>query len=200
MEATRIIYDDYERTASGMVYVGKSRERTNLEKINRVKIFLLRLIEEEFELSFRSQNCLNNSGIKLVGQLVQKSASELLNLKNFGRTSLRDIEEDLKEKGLTLDMALNFFPWNGNDNGAELIRMLSLQKPGGGFLMDKKTAKEIGLDLKGANHTAGKKKQSVLHTKYLLDWLKSNFEKDIAYLTDLLKPHRIWLERNEITS
>lgn len=195
METPRIIYGDYERTASGMVYVGKSHEQTRMDRVNRMKSFLLYLVEEEFELSFRSQNCLNSSGIKLVGQLVQKSASELLNLKNFGRTSLRDIEQDLVKKGLTLDMRLNFFPWNGTEEGNQLIRILSLQKPGGGFYIDKRTAEDLDIDLKKVNQPVNKKQQSLLDTMCLLEILESKFEKDAPYLTDLFKQHRQRLQR-----
>jgi len=187
--------DNYERTASGMVFIRESSEQSRMDRKNKLKCFLLSLIEEEFELSFRSQHCLNNSGIKLLGQLVQKSASELLHLKNFGRTSLRDIEEDLKANGLTLDMTLNFFPWNGTDEGNELIQILSLQKPGGGFFIDNQAARELEIDLQELDQPISKKKQSLIHTKYLLDRLESKFEKDAPYLTELLKPHREWLEK-----
>lgn len=195
METPRIVYGGYERTSSGMVYVGKSVEQARMDRINRMKFFLLCLMEEEFELSFRSQNCLNSSGIKLVGQLVQKSASELLNLKNFGRTSLRDIEQDLVNKGLTLDMKLNFFPWNGTDDGNELIKILSLQKPGGGFLIDNKTAEDLKIDLKNLNQSVNKKQQSLLDTKYILKRIESKFQKNAPYLTELIKQHHQWLER-----
>ena len=195
METPRIVYGGYERTSSGMVYVGKSVEQARMDRINRMKYFLLCLVEEEFELSFRSQNCLNSSGIKLVGQLVQKSASELLNLKNFGRTSLRDIEQDLVNKGLTLDMKLNFFPWNGTDDGNELIKILSLQKPGGGFLIDNKTAEDLKIDLKNLNQSVNKKQQSLLDTKYILKRIESKFQKNAPYLTELIKQHHQWLER-----
>jgi len=194
METPRIIYGNYERTSSGMVYVGQSPEQSRMNRINKLKSFLLSLIEEEFELSFRTQNCLNNAGVKLVGQLVQKSASELLHLKNFGRTSLRDIEEDLKAKGLNLDMTLNYFPWNGMGEGNELIQILSLQKPGGGFVIDNQAARTLNIDLNEINQPVSKRKQSHLHTKYLLDRLESKFEKDVPYLTELLKSHHHWLE------
>lgn len=187
--------DNYDRTSSGMVYVGKSREQSRVDHINKLKSFLLCLIEDEFELSFRSQHCLNDTGIKLVGQLVQKSASELLDLKNFGRTSLREIEKILTEMGLTLEMNLEFYPWNDNGNGAELIQILSLQKPGGGFLIDNQAAKALDIDLKEINQPVSRRKQSLLHTKYLLDRLELKFEKGVPYLTSLLKPHRQWLEK-----
>lgn len=188
--------DVYQRTSSsGMVFDRKLPINKEAEKAFQHNRILLGLIEEEMELSFRSQNCLNSSGIKLIGQLVQKSASELLDLKNFGRTSLREIEKSLSEMGLTLEITLDFYPWNGDGNGAELIQILSLQKPGGGFLIDNKAAEQLGIDLKELNQPVSKKKLSLLHTKYLLDHLELKFEKDIPYLMSLLRPHRKWLEK-----
>jgi hypothetical protein len=188
--------DNYQRTASsGMVFDRKLPINNKVENAFQRNRILLCLIEDEFELSFRSQHCLNDTGIKLVGQLVQKSASELLNLKNFGRTSLCEIEKDLVEMDLTLDMKLNFFPWKGDNNGVELIQILSLQKPGGGFLIDNQAAKALDIDLKEINQPVSRRKQSLLHTKYLLDRLELKFEKGVPYLTSLLKPHRQWLEK-----
>src|SRR3954469_13899557 len=43
---------------------------------------------EELELSVRSYNCLKNANIQTIGELVQKSESEMLKTKNFGRKSL----------------------------------------------------------------------------------------------------------------
>ena len=184
--------DNYQRTvSSGLVFDGNNKVENAFQ---RKRIFLC-LIEEEMELTFRSQKCLNNAGIKLIGQLVQKSASDLLALKNFGRTSLYEIEKNLAEVGLTLEMILDFFPWNGNGNGAELIQILSLQKQGGGFLIDNKAAEKLDIDLKEINQVVSKRNLSLLHAKYLLDRLELKFEKEIPYLTDLLKPHRKWLER-----
>jgi len=197
MGTPRIIYGGYERTASGMVYVGKSSEQTKMDRINRVKCFLLSLVEEEFELSFRSQNCLNSSGIKLVGQLVQTSASKLLCLKNFGRSSLHDIEQNLVKKGFTLDMRLHHFPWNGAEGSDEFIRILSLQKPGGGFSIDQKTAVDLGIDQTKINALFSRNQPSVSGTKCLLEILESKFMKTEPYLADLLNPHRRWLESQQ---
>ncbi len=65
---------------------------------------------EELELSVRSYNCLQNAGIKYVGDLVQKSEIEMLRTKNFGRKSLREIKNLLKEHDLELGMDLEAWP------------------------------------------------------------------------------------------
>jgi len=56
----------------------------------------------ELELSVRSANCLKNADIELIGELVQKSESEMLTTKNFGRKSLLEIKEILTGMGLSL--------------------------------------------------------------------------------------------------
>jgi len=62
---------------------------------------------EELELSVRSYNCLKNANIKTIGELVQKSESEMLKTKNFGRKSLNEIKEILQNMGLSLGMTLD---------------------------------------------------------------------------------------------
>jgi DNA-directed RNA polymerase subunit alpha len=59
---------------------------------------------EELELSVRSYNCLKNANIQTIGDLVQKSESEMLRTKNFGRKSLNEIKEILSGLGLTFGM------------------------------------------------------------------------------------------------
>ena len=66
---------------------------------------LLRKVEE-LELSVRSANCLQNADIRFIGELVQKSESDMLKTKNFGRKSLNEIKEILAEMGLSLGMKL----------------------------------------------------------------------------------------------
>ena len=65
---------------------------------------------DELELSVRSANCLRNAGIRLIGELVQKTEQELLKTKNFGRKSLNEIKEILASMGLSLGMHLENFP------------------------------------------------------------------------------------------
>ncbi len=62
---------------------------------------------EELELSVRSYNCLKNANIQTIRELVQKSESEMLRTKNFGRKSLNEIKEILLSMGLNLGMRLD---------------------------------------------------------------------------------------------
>ena len=78
-------------------------------KEERVNENLMRSVEE-LELSVRSANCLQNANIKFIGDLVQKSESEMLKTKNFGRKSLKEIKEILHEMGLSLGMKLENWP------------------------------------------------------------------------------------------
>ncbi len=64
---------------------------------------------DELELSVRSANCLRNANIHKIYQLVQKTESEMLKTKNFGRKSLNEIKELLSEMGLSLGMKLDGF-------------------------------------------------------------------------------------------
>jgi DNA-directed RNA polymerase subunit alpha len=61
----------------------------------------------ELELSVRSANCLKNANISLIGELVQRTESEMLKTKNFGRKSLNEIKAILEEMGLSLGMKLD---------------------------------------------------------------------------------------------
>lgn len=64
---------------------------------------------DELELSVRSANCLQNAGIKYIGELVQKTEAEMLKTKNFGRKSLNEIKEILGEMGLGFGLKIEGF-------------------------------------------------------------------------------------------
>lgn len=57
---------------------------------------------EELELSTRTYNCLKKTKIFTVGDIIEKSAEELLEIRNFGETSLEEIRQKLKERNLKL--------------------------------------------------------------------------------------------------
>ena len=65
---------------------------------------------EELELSVRSANCLQNASIYLIGELVQRTETEMLKTKNFGRKSLKEIKEILGGFGLSLGMHIENWP------------------------------------------------------------------------------------------
>ena len=65
---------------------------------------------EELELSVRSANCLKNDNIIFIGDLVQKSESEMLRTPNFGRKSLNEIKEVLQHMELNLGMSVPDWP------------------------------------------------------------------------------------------
>ncbi|MBI4803490.1 MAG: DNA-directed RNA polymerase subunit alpha [Elusimicrobia bacterium] len=59
---------------------------------------------EMIELSSRASNCLKVAGIRTIGELVEKTEDDLLAVKNFGKKSLDEIREKLKEMGLELGL------------------------------------------------------------------------------------------------
>ena len=76
---------------------------------------------EELELSVRSMNCLKNDNIIYIGDLVQKTESEMLRTPNFGRKSLNEIKEVLSSMSLYLGMEIPNWP---PDNIDELSKQL----------------------------------------------------------------------------
>jgi len=73
------------------------------EEIMRIRKLLDKSVEE-LELSVRSSNCLRAAEIKTIGDLVQKGEPEMLKYRNFGRKSLKEIQDILGEMGLHFGM------------------------------------------------------------------------------------------------
>ena len=65
---------------------------------------------DEMELSVRSYNCLKMENINLIGDLVQKTETEMLKLPNFGRKSLNELKDNLKAMGLSFGMQIDNWP------------------------------------------------------------------------------------------
>ena len=57
---------------------------------------------QELELSVRASNCLESVKLETVGQLVQMTDADLLKIRSFGKTSLREIKRKLADIGLSL--------------------------------------------------------------------------------------------------
>jgi DNA-directed RNA polymerase subunit alpha len=94
-----------------------TEQEDSLVPFNRA---LLRKVEE-LELSVRSANCLKNDNLIYIGDLVQKSESEMLRTPNFGRKSLNEIKEVLIQMGLGFGMDIPGWP---PENIEELIKKL----------------------------------------------------------------------------
>src|SRR5207245_401124 len=60
----------------------------------------------ELELSVRATNCLESEGITTVRDLVSRGDEELLEVRNFGETTLKEVKAKLEERGMHLGMKL----------------------------------------------------------------------------------------------
>jgi DNA-directed RNA polymerase subunit alpha len=65
---------------------------------------------DDLDLSVRSRNCLEAVHMRTVGDLVTKTGAELLKVRNFGKTSLAEVESKLAELGLSLGMDIQWPP------------------------------------------------------------------------------------------
>ena len=78
-------------------------------KAPQVDPILLRPVDD-LELTVRSANCLKAENIYYIGDLIQRTETELLKTPNLGRKSLNEIKEVLASRGLTLGMKLENWP------------------------------------------------------------------------------------------
>ncbi len=109
-EASRILEDqfnlltDFMHTPAPPPEVGE----TGTEPVIRTELneHLFRSVDE-LELSVRASNCLKTANIRTIADLVQRTESELLKTKNFGKKSLNEIKTILGEMGLSLGMRLD---------------------------------------------------------------------------------------------
>lgn len=84
------------------------------EKAPPIDPVLLRPVDD-LELTVRSANCLKAEDIYYIGDLIQRTETELLKTPNLGRKSLNEIKEVLASKGLTLGSKLESWPPAGLD-------------------------------------------------------------------------------------
>jgi len=86
-----------DAAASGEMFYDEETQKRNdrLQQILNVPV-------SDFELSVRSRNCLQRMGVRTLGDLSRITEAELLASKNFGETSLVEIRDMLRSKGLEL--------------------------------------------------------------------------------------------------
>jgi len=96
-ESARLLIDGFRlfvgTAVAPEVAVGPQVDETN--KLATMPI-------EELDLSVRPYNCLKRAGINTLGDLLQRTEEEVVNVKNFGRKSLDEVKEKLAALGLEL--------------------------------------------------------------------------------------------------
>ena len=108
-EAARILTDQFELLTdftAAPVEAPEGPEGTVEPVHQELNEHLFRSVDE-LELSVRASNCLKTANIRTIADLVQRSESELLKTKNFGKKSLNEIKTILGEMGLSLGMRLD---------------------------------------------------------------------------------------------
>ncbi|MBN2269397.1 MAG: DNA-directed RNA polymerase subunit alpha [Sedimentisphaerales bacterium] len=89
-----------QETVAGKIVEREVAEETVDEELAQK----LAMSVQELELSVRANNCLESVKIETVGQLVQMNDSDLLKVRSFGKTSLREVKRKLADIGLSLGM------------------------------------------------------------------------------------------------
>ncbi len=83
-----------------------SEEAAAAATVDEELIRKLNMNISELELSVRASNCLESARIETVGQLVTHTDADLLKLRSFGRTSLREVKRKLQDIALDLGMQM----------------------------------------------------------------------------------------------
>jgi DNA-directed RNA polymerase subunit alpha len=102
------VFAQLEGSASDIFDQAPSKSAQNFDPI------LLRPVDE-LELTVRSANCLKAENIYYIGDLIQRTETELLKTPNLGRKSLNEIKEVLASRGLALGSRLEAWPPQGLD-------------------------------------------------------------------------------------
>jgi DNA-directed RNA polymerase subunit alpha len=88
---------DYNKD-SGKVSYGE--EDSQMKQLLKSRLY-------DMDLSVRAVNCLKSADIETLGELVSRSKSDLLKFRNFGKKSLVELEQLVKEKGLDFGMDIS---------------------------------------------------------------------------------------------
>ena len=73
-----------------------------IEKVEDPKQKALETTIEDLDLSVRAYNCLKRAGIHTLHDLINKSATEMMKIRNLGKKSLKEVLDKVKEMGLSL--------------------------------------------------------------------------------------------------
>ena len=90
------LFAEFEESGPGGLAIGADTSSATPSSPN------LLLPIEDMDLSVRSYNCLKREGVATVGELVQKTEQDLLDIRNFGQKSIEEVKQKLSEMGLAL--------------------------------------------------------------------------------------------------
>jgi DNA-directed RNA polymerase subunit alpha len=90
------LFAEFEESGPGGLAIGADIGAAAVASPN------LMLPIEEMDLSVRSYNCLKREGVQTIGDLVQKTEQDLLDIRNFGQKSIEEVKQKLAERGLSL--------------------------------------------------------------------------------------------------
>jgi len=90
------LFAEFEESGPGGLSIGADGAASGPSSPN------LALPIEDMDLSVRSYNCLKREGVSTVGELVQKSEQDLLDIRNFGQKSIDEVRAKLQEMGMSL--------------------------------------------------------------------------------------------------
>lgn len=99
-------YELGEKTVSGAAVEGP----VEVESIDAELQAKLSMPIAQLELSVRANNCLETAKLQTVGDLVRQTEADLLKVRSFGKTSLREVKRKLADLGLSLGMPLEGAP------------------------------------------------------------------------------------------
>jgi DNA-directed RNA polymerase subunit alpha len=111
VEAAKILrkhlnpFVQYHEPGPGLPADGAAAERYGDAHIDAELERKLNMSLAELELSVRATNCLESEGITTVRDLVSKSEDQLLTVRNFGETTLKEVKAKLNE--INLDLGMN---------------------------------------------------------------------------------------------
>jgi DNA-directed RNA polymerase subunit alpha len=110
VEAAKILrkhlnpFVQYYEPGPGLPAEAVGADGARAEPVNEELERKLNMSLAELELSVRATNCLESEGITTVRHLVSRSEDQLLSVRNFGETTLKEVRAKLHEYGLDLDM------------------------------------------------------------------------------------------------
>ena len=88
-------------TSRSMIAPAAAAARVDEELIRKLQMSL-----NELDLSVRANNCLESAKVTSVADLVSRQEADLLKVRSFGKTSLREVKRKLSDLGLELGMEL----------------------------------------------------------------------------------------------